>query len=339
MTIRVPSKLTNWLLSLGLVASLTGCLNTKQGDTATQKLPDWVTSPPSNSSHIYGVGSASRIENLALAFAQAEQNGNAQIAQQLRTQVSQLNTQDTQVIANGDKEQVTKLQSAYTQVRTAPIKLEQTKNEARFTAGNYVYALQSINRTRLISRLSEQLAKLDTDILKQAESITMSGEPNTADWQGFMHLIPLFAQRTKYVKQLNLYSQKSRSSGQADQEILEIESALNDALFHYGFDTSQTHLASQLSSALSAYGLSPKQNGAFTLKSTGKSNTETQNGRSYVFEEGSLTLFSPAGEMLASWNINARGIAKNQQSALDKAEKNWADKAIESMFLWLTDNK
>ncbi|MCV2401704.1 LPP20 family lipoprotein [Marinomonas sp. C2222] len=336
MTLQMPLKLINWTLGLCLVASLTGCLNAKQEAASTQKLPDWVTSPPSNSSHIYGVGSASRIENLALAFAQAEQNGNAQIAQQLRTQVSQLNTQDTQVISNGNSEQVTKLQSAYTQVRTAPIELEQTKNEARFTADNYVYALQSINRTRLISKLSEQLAELDTDILRQAESITLHGEPKTADWQSFMRLIPLFAQRARYVEQLNLYSQQSRVLGEANQEIAGIESALNKALLHYGFDTSKTHLASQLSSALSTYGLSPKQDSVFTLRSKGQSNIETQSGRFYAFEEGSLELLSPKGELLGSWNIQARGIAKNQESALNKAAENWASQAIDSMFLWLT---
>lgn len=74
----------------GLLLSLTGCSALKTGSTQSEEpLPSWVLSPPQSSTHLYGVGSAARIENIALAFTQAEQNGNVQIAQQLRTQVSQ----------------------------------------------------------------------------------------------------------------------------------------------------------------------------------------------------------------------------------------------------------
>lgn len=332
------SKTSKWLLTIGLVSTLTGCIGSNTKTEKADDIPSWVTSPPKSSTHIYGVGSADRIENIALAFIQAEQNGNVQIAQQLRTQVSQTNTQDTQVTSGQSGEQVLKRQTAYTQVTTAPIELEQAVNEKRFAGKNYVYALQSINRSRVIAKLTSELSDLDDTIRKQAASLrtSVNQPPATEDWQTYMQLIPYFAQRTSYVDDLDLYSSQSSPAGKAAQDIQNIEQQLGQALFSYGFDVSKTKQANDLASALSKYGLTPKNNSVFTLKSNTTQNNETQSGRFYVFENGTLELIGPSGTRIASWTVSSRGIAKNQQSAEAKASENWSTQAIEAMFTWLT---
>jgi hypothetical protein len=331
-------KPLNWIVLISLLASLTGCLGTNSKTEQAETLPEWVTSPPKSNTYIYGVGSSERIENLALAFSQAEQIGNAHIAQQLRTQVSQTNTQDTQVTSGQSGEQVSKIQTAYTRVMTAPIELEQAINEERFAGKNYVYALQSIDRSRIVANLTFALNDLDDTIRKEAKSLstTVNQAPAEKDWQAYMRLIPRLAQRKSYEEELNLYSTRTSLAGKPDSDIQDIERQLANALLSYGFDTSSTSQANQLASALSQYGFTPKSNALFTLKSDTMQHHETQSGRFYAFEDGSLELLDPTGSRLASWTVSARGIAKTQQGAESKATENWAHQAVEAMFTWLT---
>lgn len=327
------------LLLAGLLLCLTGCssVNT-QSAQSEESLPSWVMSPPQSNTHLYGVGSATRIENIALAFTQAEQNGNLQIAQQLRTQVSQVNTQDTQVRSGQGAEQVSKIQTAYTQITTSPIELEQTVNEQRFADKNYVYALQSIDRSRIVAKLKIAINDTDDMIRKLATSLTQTEDhyPAPQDWQTFMQLIPYFAQRKFYKDELSLYSTERLPSGKADTEIQDVEQRLNQALTHYGFDVSATRQADHLASALSHFGLTPKSGSLFKLNSRTAQHHEEQDGRFYVFEDGTLELIDPAGTRLASWTVSARGIAKNLDKAQEQATINWANQAIEALFTWLT---
>lgn len=323
---------------IALAMGLAGCFGTNSqsgSNTSVEKTPDWVTSPPKSNTYLYGVGSASRIENLALAFTQAEQNGNAQIAQQLRTQVSQVNTQDIQVNSSGSgTEDVRKTQTAYTRVSTAPIELEQAVNEQRFAGEQYVYALQSVDRSRIESRLQQKIIEQDTLIRQQANRLNPGIQ--TQDWSNYMGLIPLFAQRTSYQSELNLYSTSHTIQGQAPADIRDIEVQLNDALLSFGFDVSNSEQSSALASALSSFGFTPKANGVFQLHSKTQQHSEIQNGRYYVFEEGTLDLTGPTGEHLASWTVSARGIGKNQLRATEQASTAWSTQAVEAMFLWLT---
>jgi len=339
MTFSASPTSLNWIMVTGLLLSLTGCIgsNTKSSH-AQETMPNWVSSPPQSSTHLYGVGSASRIENIALAFTQAEQNGNVQIAQQLRTQVSQVNTQDTQVISGQGGEKVSKTQTAYTQVTTSPIELEQAINEERFAGKNYVYALQSIDRTRIVSKLKIAINDTDEVIRQQASSLStqLPEPPAVQDWPIYMRLIPHFAQRRAYQEELSLYSTERTLAGKADTDIQNIEQQLNRALASFGFDATQTKQADALASALSGFGLTPKANSIFKLNSRTLQHHETQEGRFYVFEDGTLELMDPTGSRLASWTVSARGIAKNLNSAREQATVNWSNQAIEAMFIWLT---
>jgi len=327
------------LFMAALAASLSGCFSSfNQSSKDTETLPSWVSSPPQSQTHLYGVGSAPKIDNLALAFNQAEQSGNAQIAQQLTTQVSQINTQNTQVSSNNGKEQVSKVQTAYTQVATAPIELEQAINEERYVGKQYVYALQSIDRSRIVSRLKSAIRDLDQSIINNAESLTTKLGENAAptDWQTYMRLIPAFAQRQSYVEELQLYSTERTLAGRASDEVIRIEQQLNQALLRYGVDPSKTQQANALASALSEFGMTPKSPALFRLESNTSQHSEQQSGRHYVFEEGSLALFGPNNARLASWTVSARGIAKDAQRAADAATENWSKQAISAMFTWLT---
>ncbi|NLQ17479.1 hypothetical protein HGG82_07540 [Marinomonas sp. M1K-6] len=335
----LPSVLNSLMLT-GLLLSLAGCsiIDTQTAQNE-ETMPDWVSSPPQSNTHLYGVGSAPRIENIALAFTQAEQNGNAQIAQQLRTQVSQTNTQDTQVRSGQGEEQVSKIATAYTQVTTSPIELEQAINEKRFTGKNYVYALQSLDRSRIIAKLQGAIRDTDEMIRTQAGLLTATTEAHPAapqDWQTYMRLIPYFAQRQSYQDELNLYSTQRSALGKADADIQHTEQRLNQALSSYGFDASKTRQADALASALSHYGLTPKSDSLFLLNSRTVQHHETQDGRFYAFEDGTLELIAPTGSRLASWSVSARGIGKSLTSAQEKATVNWSNQAIEALFTWLT---
>ncbi|BFM50640.1 LPP20 family lipoprotein [Marinomonas sp. THO17] len=333
------SRTTQCLLWAGIAASLSGCFGSfSQTSKATKVLPDWVSSPPKSSTHIYGVGSAPKIDNLALAFAQAEQNGNAQIAQQLKTQVSQVSTQNTQVTSNNGNEQVAKIQTAYTQIATAPIELEQAVNEQRFAGEKYVYALQSIDRARIVTRLKQAIAAQDSSIKKLAAGLTTDASQTAAtqDWPIYMRLIPAFAQRQSYVEELQLYSTERQLAGRASDQVEQIEIQLSQALQYYGMDASQTNQANALASALSEYGFTAKSPAVFRLSSQTSQHSEIQSGRSYVFEEGTLALYGPDNTPLASWTVSARGIAKDQKRATEMATNNWSKQAINAMFTWLT---
>ncbi|MCB5161106.1 LPP20 family lipoprotein [Marinomonas algarum] len=333
------TKTLYWAATAALALTLSGCLSLGAPSKQTpETLPNWVLSPPTSNTHLYGVGSASRIDNVALAFTQAEQNGNAQIAQQLRTQVSQVNTQNTQVQSGQGGEQVSKSATAYTRVSTSPIELEQATNEARFAAEHYVYALQSIDRSRIVTKLTQAIEETDARIRNTADRLATQQHqmPVEQDWRTYMQLIPYFAQRQSYQNDLNLYSTERTLAGKADAEIQAIEQQLNQALSFYGFDTSNTTQAESLASALSQFGLTPNQQGTFHLKSNTSQRSDTQADRFYVFEEGTLTLLGPDNTHLASWTIRARGIGKSQESAAKMATDNWSTQAIEDMFDWLT---
>lgn len=338
MTLSALSWQIRGALLVGLLLSLVGCsgVSTKPSKNG-EDLPNWVSSPPKSSTHLYGVGSAPRIENLALAFTQAEHNGNAQIAQQLRTKVSQTNIQDIQVRSGQGEEQVSKINTAYTHIATSPIELTQTLNEQRFAGKKDVYALQSFDRSRVVAQLRVKIQETDTLIRAQATALDKSTTlPKTQDWQSYMQLIPYFAQRKAYQEELNLYSTERTLAGRADADIREIEQRLSQALTHYGFDTSKTKQADALASALSQFGLTPKNDSLFTLNSRTEQSQQTQNGRFYVFENGTLELIDPTGSRLAAWTVSARGIASSLTSAQEQATANWSNQAIEAMFTWLT---
>lgn len=330
---------------------LNGCMETNVKDDTTMamtpnlvtpttdKLPSWVLSPPQDSSHLYGVGSAPRIDNIALSFAQAEQNGNAQIAQQLRTQVSQINTQNTQVSnATGQPEQVTRIQSAYTQVKTPPIELEQTVNEARFAGKDVVYALQSIDRNRIVAKLKLTMQDIDEAIQQQASQL--SSKPGTApreqEWRTYMQLIPLFAKRKTTHDELALYDQHVSSFLHSDPAISRLETQTNKALSEFGFDTTNTSFPQALNSALSTFGLTPKMHSTFQLTSQTSQHSQTQDGRFYAFEEGTLSLLDSAGNQLGTWTASGRGISTDKSAAIQQAKADWSHQAIQGMFHWLT---
>ena len=331
-------RATQWLLWAGIAASLSGCFGSLSQTDKANTLPDWVSTPPKSNSHIYGVGSAPKIDNLALAFAQAEQNGNGQIAQQLKTQVSQVSTQNTQVTSNNGNQQVAKIQTAYTQIATAPIELEQAINEQRFAGEKYVYALQSIDRARIVSRLKQALTEQDALIEKLAQGLTTGpGQAAaTQDWQTYMRLIPAFAQRQSYAEELQIYSTERQLAGRASANIQQIERQLSEALQQYGMDATQTDQVIALASALSQYGFTAKSPAVFRLTSQTSQHSETQAGRYYVFEEGTLALYGPNNSPLASWTVSARGIAKDQKRAAEMATSNWSKQAVNAMFTWLT---
>ncbi|TYL46794.1 LPP20 family lipoprotein [Marinomonas sp. IMCC 4694] len=327
-----------WVITTSLVISLTGCLGTQTTQHQEEAVPSWVLSPPKSDAHLYGVGSAPRIDNVALAFIQAEQNGNVQIAQQLRTQISQVNTQDIQVRSGQGAEQISQTSTAYTRIATSAIELEQATNEQRFAGERYVYALQSIDRRRIVAKLTRAINDTDDQIRRQAALLSQSDDqpPVAQDWRIYMSLIPYFAQRKSDQKELSLYSTEHNTAGKADVNIRSIEQQLSNALAFYGFDASQTKQADTLASALSRFGLTPKNDSTFTLSTRTTQQSETQNGRVYVFEEGSLALSGPTGARLASWTVSARGIGKSQESAEKEASINWSNQAIEAMFTWLT---
>lgn len=331
------------LAALLILVSLTGCLGSQSEKqivkASVSDAPDWVISPPRDNSHLYGVGSAPRIDNIALAFSQAEQNGNAQIAQQLRTQVSQLNTQNTQVSSTTNQvEQVIRVQSAYTQVKTASIELKQTVNEQRFAGDDYVYVLQSINRQRIVTKLTADIENIDNTINDHSARLQVmpDGLAQVQDWKIYMNLIPLFAQRQSYLEELSLYATQDTSASNPTQKIKKVEAQLNQALSQFGFDVTQTQQSALIASELSKYGLTAKHDGVFTLSSTSSIHTQAQQSRYYAFEEGNISLIGPDGTNLASWNISARGIDQDKNRSENKASQAWASNAINSVFIWLT---
>ena len=324
---------------------LSGCLETTMAVTpdlvtpTTDKIPNWVLSPPQDSSHLYGVGSAPRIDNIALSFAQAEQNGNAQIAQQLRTQVSQINIQNTQVSnTTGQPEQVTRIQSAYTQVKTPQIELEQAVNEARFAGKDVVYALQSIDRNRIVSKLKLTMQDIDEAIQQQASQLSSKSgtSPREQDWHTYMRLIPLFAKRKETYRELALYDQHVSAFLHSDPAISTLETQTSEALSEFGFDTTNTSFPQALNSTLSTFGLTPKVHSTFQLTSQTSQHSQTQDGRFYVFEEGTLSLLDSAGNQLGTWTASGRGISTDKSAAIQQAKADWSHQAIQGMFHWLT---
>lgn len=332
-------RLPKWtfLVNAAVIGLLLNGCSTSQPNTK-DATPDWVANPPKNSRYVYGVGTYQRIDNLALAFAQAEQNGNGQIAQQLRTRVSQSNMSQVEVTqTTGEAEQVVRNDRLYTRVYTAPIELEQIVNQERYIGPNYVYALQALDRSRALSRLRQQIDTLDNQIIEQgallADTIV---EP---DWPIYMRLIPDFAQRTKLVEKYQLYSQNN-TLYHDDARVKAIESKLSDAMNQYHFYLAPSSLRQALSVAFTDSGLSTSQAAAtFSVDTDIAQRQQYQNERYYTFIDGSITLSSRNGDTIGSWQATGRGIASQPDAAEQKAKQEWAQKAVIKLLEHLSSDK
>ncbi|TDO97913.1 LPP20 family lipoprotein [Marinomonas balearica] len=329
------------ILGVCLSGLLTACVGSG-GDTASQSnavatMPEWISNPPKDARYLYGVGSYSKIEDLAEAYKQAEQNGNAQIAQQLRTQVSQVNTQDIQVTQEtGQQEHVLKAQSAYTKSKSVNIELDQIQNQARFQDDQYVYALQAFDRSKAASRLRQKIDKLDGSIRAIGAKLALDLEPNPKDWRAYLSLIPLFSERQLQVQKLELYS-KSGAIFPPDSKVKAIQQALGVALKSFAFKVDSDALFNPVSSQLTEVGLrAGTDNVVWLLSTTTQSRSENKAGRTYTFTEGTLNLSTSSGEPLGSWTAKGRGISKQEASAILKAQQDWSEKAVSAMFQWMT---
>ncbi len=321
-----------WSLLGASALLLAGCASAPKEPIET--LPDWVANPPKSSRYLYGVGSYERIDNLALAFAQAEQNGNGQIAQQLKTQVSQTTTSQVNVAQSSQGEQVTRNDTLYTRIKTAPIELEQISNQERHAGLDYVYALQVLDRSRALSRLRLQIDEVESDILSQAEAL--SPDVIEADWPIYMQLIPSFAQRSKLVEKYQLYSQ-SGASYEGDDRVKSVEKQLTSAFQTYRFYVPNSAQQSPLEAAFTEAGFqTSRQASTFTVVSKTQTRSETQKTRHYAFMEGTLTLTDRNDTIIGSWQVSARGIGLNDVSAEQKARQAWADAAVEALVTHLS---
>ena len=317
------------------IVLLSGCAPSPKEPLET--LPEWVSNPPKSSRYLYGVGSYERIDNLALAFAQAEQNGNGQIAQQLKTQVSQTSTSQVNVSNSGQGEQVIRNDSLYTKVKTAPIELEQTSNQERYTGTQYVYALQVLDRSRALSRLRLQIDELESSIREQAAEL--SPAIVEADWPIYMALIPDFAQRANLVEKYQLYSQNGASYA-GDDRVKSIESQLSKALRQFRFYLPSTPQRNELEAAFTEAGfLTSKAPATFSVSTDTQLRNEIQKTRHYAFIEGTLSLTARDGTMIGSWQVSGRGIGLNDISAEQKARQSWADKAVEALLTHLSTQR
>ncbi|ADZ92765.1 LPP20 family lipoprotein [Marinomonas mediterranea] len=331
------------ILGVCLSSLLTGCIGASHDNSsqeaAASALPEWISNPPKDTRYLYGVGSYSKIDDLAEAFKQAEQNGNAQIAQQLRTQVSQVNTQDIQVTkSTGQQEQVLRAQSAYTKSKSLNIELDQIQNKERYQDTQYVYALQAFDRSKAASRLRQKIDEIDGDIRTIGSGLTLLSEPDKSEWRTYLSLIPKFSERQQLVEKLELYSQ-SGAIFPPDKKVKEIQRALGTALNTFSFNVTSSELTNPINSQLTEVGLrAGTENVVWKLSTQTQSRSEQKAGRTYAFIEGTLSLSTRDGEPLGSWSAKGRGISKQEASATLKAQQDWSEKAVTSMFQWMTSN-
>ena len=337
---------------------LSACIgqSTDNGSAKVQadRIPDWVLNPPSGGRYIYGVGSAQKFEDLVQTTANARRQANADIASQLRVTVSQSNVQSTQVRSGSNQsEQVLTSLASNTRVETEALALEQSETVESAQAGNYVYVLQRLDRTRVVARFNQEIDELDTQLETIVAGINTNDDVVT-QWSAILPALPLLAVRSQTLDMLTLYSRNAVVKNKS-ASVLELEILLSKLLVALAIQVDSPvsksgSLVSNVQSALTQKGLTPSdatltRNGQTTpLRLTLDFNTTTksQGGRVYVFltMEAALQQAINQKEMLASWNITGRGVSAVGSQAHQVAERKVAKQLAEAVFTYLTkENK
>lgn len=334
---------------------LTACLGQSSSNTVaskTDRAPDWVLQPPSDSRYIYGVGSAQKLDDLAQSVTNARRQANADIASQLRVTISQSNLQSTEVTSGTNQsEQVINSMASQTRSNIETLALEQSETVESQQSGNYVYVLQRLDRVRMVSRLSQEIDDIDAQLDKIAISLNPSTDA-VSQWRDLLPALPLLANRVQSLELLNLYSKNALSKSKpASVQALEV--TLSELLLALSIqvesDTPQSNaLISHVQSALTQKGLTPEEarlanNSPSPLKLVLDFSTkvEQQGARTYVFltVEATLQQLLNQGSMLASWTINERGVSSIQTQAKLAADQKAASSLADAVFQHLTQGQ
>lgn len=156
--IQLPSLALILLLSL----VLNGCATTGKSGGA---LPDWVLSPPADtSSTIYGVGEGAALRG-------ARDDALAVIAGKLETHVTS-DVQTETVLTDGQESSTTRNSVRTT---TEALKLSEFRTVNSAEAGNRLFALVSVDRQNLVDSILEDVDRLSREIgarLSEADNST-----------------------------------------------------------------------------------------------------------------------------------------------------------------------
>lgn len=339
-------KLTKHLQYIGATCvallMLAGCSSVDTADNR-DAIPDWVANPPSDARYLYGVGSAERIDDVADAFKQAERQGNADIANQLRVTVSNRNVQSTQVEqSNSQPEKVMRSMSQVTKVETAPIVLDQSESVERYQSERYVYVLQRLDRQRVVSRLRQQLEEVDLQLIQVANRVSNS-QPLVEQWSVLMSALPMLSQRAQYLDLLAIYSKSSTVAFAMPDQVVGLQGKINQLLKELRIQVrdpsdQNPQLAMAVRAALTSKGLTPGQSQAapLSLSLSSQYDFQQQAGRHYVFVNSKASLQLKDGHQIAAWDLTARGISAGQQQAVSDAENKLSKELAEKLFVWMT---
>ena len=329
------------LLALVCISAFISACSSTPKETVNP-LPDWVANPPKDNRYLYGVGSAQVTEDITVAFDLATKQANADIANQLRITIQSINTQNTRVDQlDSQQEQVMRSLASFVRVETAPMVLDQTQTANRFQAPQYVYVLQKLDRQRVSARLRQQIADLDQQMLEIADKL-LYGTPLVEQWQTLLPVLGLLTERRHLADTLNLYSNQTQAG--LPQHVFKLQAKTAQLIREFSIAVDQQGLTTDLSravkSSLTKKGLSSAamnySASNLTLFMTPTYDSQSQEGRFYVFVNSNATLSDNKGGQLASWSVEARGISAIEEQAKTMANNKLADELAEQVFLWLT---
>ncbi len=305
-------------------------------------LPSWVTSPPSSSQYVYGVGSAKIRADPADAMSRAKDQARTEILKRMEvTVVGRTRARVSRQVKDG-KSQVTRSIMDRVQTRVSETRLRHVRPVDTYVdqKEDTAYALLRLDRDAAKADLVGQLEEIEGRLREIASRET--GGARLKQLNLVMPALPLLEKRHQIVKKLHMVNGKDADFHlPADlRRLQERIATLLDSLVVVLRPRNQESekLAAGLRKALNNQGLRVRQNGRadVLLRYDLDLRRIERDGVQFVFAQGAITVLNGKGDVLNEFQEKAKAASQDswlaRERALTRLARVLGQKLAESLF-------
>jgi len=305
-------------------------------------LPSWVTSPPSSSQYVYGVGSAKIRADPADAMSRAKDQARTEILKRMEvTVVGRTRARVSRQVKDG-KSQVTRSIMDRVQTRVSETRLRRVRPVDTYVdqKEDTAYALLRLDRDAAEADLVGQLEEIEGRLREIASRETEGARLKQLNL--VMPALPLLEKRHQIVKKLHMVNGKDADFHlPADlRRLQERIATLLDSLVVVLRPRNQESekLAAGLRKALNNQGLRVRQKGRadVLLRYDLDLRRIERDGVQFVFAQGAITVLNGKGDVLNEFQEKAKAASQDSWLARERALTGLArvlgQKLAESLF-------
>jgi hypothetical protein len=275
---------------------------------------------------VYGVGSAEVFADPASALNRAQDQARSELIKQLKVTVSgQTELRRSQTMRNGNSQVTSSImeivRSRVTETELANIGIAETHVDRQ---GGTAFALAQLDRVKAARDLKTKLDEVDERIREIANEASGGGD-RLEQLKVLMPALPLLSERENIFSKLRLVAEGSPGQ-RMPADFRDLQDRIADLLDSLVVvleprGQSSRKMDSTLRRALSEQGVKVRESGEgdLILRYEAGLRTVSQDGRSFVFADGNVTVLDAAGNVIDEFQERVKSGSVDANVASDRA--------------------